>query len=90
VIVAMRVRFGLVFAARVLALAILIVPSLTSASVPSPPQTFVVVTEQGLRSQMSIYSSDTGTIVRPLASFADDTFTNNGLAYAPDGTATSH
>jgi hypothetical protein len=36
---------------------------------------------------MSVYSSTTGAIVRRLASFSDKTFTNNGLAYAPDGSA---
>jgi hypothetical protein len=61
----------------------------TSASVPAPPPSFVVVTQgaRQTRFQMSLYSSATGTIVRPLASFSDSTLTNNGLAYAADGSA---
>jgi hypothetical protein len=84
----MRVRYGLVVLACLLALATVVVPSFASASVPTPPSTFVVVTQAGnqFRSRMSLYSSATGTIVRPLASFSDS-FTNNGLAYAPDGSA---
>jgi hypothetical protein len=34
---------------------------------------------------MSVYSSTSGALIRRLASFSDNTFTNNGLAYAPDG-----
>jgi hypothetical protein len=69
-------------------LAIATAPALTSASVPAPtPSTFVVVTlgRHQFRSQMSVYSSSSGTLVRRLASFSDKIFTNNGLAYAPDG-----
>jgi type IV secretory pathway ATPase VirB11/archaellum biosynthesis ATPase len=75
--------------ASLVGLAVLAGPSLTSASVPAPPPTFVVVTQEGrqFRSQMSIYSSTTVAIVRRLASFSEKTFTNNGLAYAPDGSA---
>jgi hypothetical protein len=86
---AMRVRYGLVALACAVGLAALMAPSFTGASVPAPPQTFVAVTEGGHRSrwQMSVYSSTTGAIVRQLASFSGKRFTNNGLAYAPDGTA---
>jgi hypothetical protein len=85
-IVAMRARNGLVALACLIGLAVVMVPSLTSASVAAPPPTtFVVVKDDGSRSQMSIYSSSTGALVRPLASFSDQAFTNNGLAYAPDG-----
>lgn len=86
-IVAMRARYGWVAVACLMGSATLIGPS--SASLPAPPPTFVVVTQQGrqFRSQMSVYSSTTGAIVRRLASFSDTTFTGNGLAYAPDGSA---
>lgn len=82
-------RYGLAALVCVVGLAILIVPSLTTASVPASPPTFVVVTQSGhqFRSQMSVYSSSTGAVVRRLASFSNRTFTNNGLAYAPDGSA---
>lgn len=88
-IAAMRARYGLVALAWLVGLAILVVPSLTSASVPASPSTFVVVTQgvRELRSQMSVYSATTGAMVRRLASFSDRAFTNNGLAYAPDGSA---
>ena len=36
---------------------------------------------------MSVYLSSTGALVRRLASFSDNVFTSNGLAYAPDGSA---
>jgi hypothetical protein len=36
---------------------------------------------------MSVYSARTGRPVRALASFSPRVFTNNGLAYAPDGSA---
>lgn len=79
-------RYGLGASICVVGLATVIGPSLTSASVPapSPPPTFVVVNPE---SQMSLYSSSTGALVRPLASFSDQTFANNALAYAPDGSA---
>src|SRR5690348_16380860 len=85
----MRARYGLVALACLAGLPILVGPSFTSASVPAPPRTFVVVTEGGrqLRSQMSVYSSITGDLVRPLASFSDKAFTDNALAYASDGSA---
>jgi hypothetical protein len=83
---AMRARYGLAALICLVGLASVIVPSLTSALVPapSPPPTFVVVNSG---SQMSLYSSSTGALVRRLARFSDQTFTNNGLAYAPDGSA---
>ena len=85
----MGARYALVGLACLVALAILVGPSLTSASIPAPPPTFVAVTEGAhqFRSQVSVYSSTTGAMVRPLASFPDKTFTNNGLAYAPNGSA---
>jgi hypothetical protein len=87
-IVAMRARYGLAALVCLVGLAVVIVPSLTSASVGAPaPPTFVVVKDDGSRSQMSVYSSSTGALVRALASFSDQRFTNNGLAYAPDGNA---
>lgn len=87
-IAAVRVRFVLAVIVCVIGVVIVVVPNLTSASVPAPaPPTFVVITDKGSRSQMSIYSSSTGTIVRTLASFSDRAFTNNGLAYAPDASA---
>jgi hypothetical protein len=88
-IATMRARYGLVALSCLAGLPVLVGPSFTSASVPVPPPTFVVVTDGGLglRSQMSVYSSITGDLVRPLASFSDKAFTNNGLAYAPDGSA---
>jgi hypothetical protein len=80
------VRIGLGVAALVcaIALAVVVVPSLTSASPPSPPSTFVAV---DIAARMSLYSSTTGRRVRTLARFSDTAFTNNGLAYAPDGLA---
>jgi hypothetical protein len=87
-IMAMRALYGLAALACLVGLAIVIVPSLTSASVEvPPPPTFVVVRDEGTRSQISVYSSSTGALVRSLASFSDQTFTNNGLAFAPDGSA---
>jgi hypothetical protein len=84
-IVTMRARYGLAALVCLVGVAIVVVPSLTSASVPaSPPSTFVVV-DSG--SRMSLYSSATAALVRPLASFSMNAFTNNGLAYAPDGSA---
>lgn len=87
-IVAMRARYGLAALVCLVDLGVVIVPSFTNASVPAPvPPTFVVVTQEQhqFRSQMSVYSSITGALVRRLATFSDKTFTNNGLAYAPDG-----
>jgi hypothetical protein len=89
-IAAMRVRLGLAALVCVVGLVIVVGPSLTSASIQAPaqaPPTFVVVSDNGSRSQMSIYSSRTGRIVRSLASLSDRAFTNNGLAYASDGSA---
>ncbi len=89
--VAIRLRYGFAALGCLVGLGIVILPSLTSASAPAPapPPTFVVVTQEGhqFRSQMSIYSSTTGALVRPLATFSEKVFTNNGLAYAPDGSA---
>ena len=83
---AMRAHYGLAALICLVGLATVIGPSLTSASVPAPPPppTFVVVNSE---LQMSLHSSSTGALVRPLARFSDQTFTNNGLAYAPDGSA---
>jgi hypothetical protein len=81
---AVRARYGLAALICLVGLAAVVGPALTSASVPAPPPTFVLVNSG---SQMSLYSSSTGALVRPLASFSDRTFTNNGLAYAPDGSA---
>ncbi len=89
-IAAMRLRYGFAALASLVALAVVVGPSLTSASVPAPPPSFVLVTQDHgdpLRSQLSVYSSTTGRLIRRLASFSDTTFTNNGLAYAPDGSA---
>ena len=88
-IVAMRARYGLSALGCLVGLTVLLGATLTSASVPAPPPTFVAVTDEGhaFRSDVSVYSSTTGAIVRRLASFSDKTFTNNGLAYAPDGSA---
>ncbi len=36
---------------------------------------------------MSLYSSSTGALTRRLASFSEKSWTNNGLAFAPDGSA---
>ena len=84
----MRARYGLAALMCLAGLAVVMVPSLTSATVAaSPPPTFVVVKADGSRSQIAIYSARTGTLVRALASFSDEGFTNNGLAYAPDGSA---
>jgi hypothetical protein len=81
-LVLMRARFG--SAVGVLLLVLTIVPSLTRASVRRPLSTFVVVNSN---MNMSVYSSVTGARVRTLASFSPNVFTNNGLAYAPDGSA---
>jgi hypothetical protein len=88
-IAAMRGRYGLAVLAGLVVLAGSVLPSVTNASLPSGPPTFVVVTQGGQQSrlQMSIHSSVTGAVVRSLASFSEKTFTNNGLAYAPDGSA---
>jgi hypothetical protein len=56
-------------------------PASTSAGRPS---TFVSVSSDA---QMSLYSSTTGARIRTLARFPPLKFTNNGLAYAPDGSA---
>ncbi len=87
--VAMRARNGLVVLACLVGLAFMIGPSLTRASGPTSHATCVVVTQDGrpFRSEISLYSSTTGAIVRRLASFSGETFTNNDLAYAPDGSA---
>jgi hypothetical protein len=79
----MRVRLGVGIAAGLVGL-VVVVPSLTSARIPAPPSTFVVVNSA---SKMSLYSSSTGARVRLLASFSSRWFTDNGLAYAPDGSA---
>jgi hypothetical protein len=78
----MRARFG--SAVGVLLVLCAVLPSLASASVRKPPSTFVVVNSN---MNMSLYSSVTGARVRTLASFSPNVFTNNGLAYAPDGSA---
>ncbi len=70
--------------------AVAVVPSLTravtapAAAVLAPPPAFVGVTASGLRSELSLYSSSTGAVVRPPASFGR-LFTDNGLAITPDG-----
>ncbi len=81
-LVLMRARFGL--AVGVLVLVLTVVPSLTRASIRKPLPTFVVVNSN---MNMSVYSSVTGARLRTLASFSHSAFTNNGLAYAPDGSA---
>ena len=88
-LVAMRARYGLLALTCLVALALVIGPSLTSASVSASPTTFVAVTEEGqqFRSDMSIYSASTGVLIRRLASFSDTALTGNGLAYAADGSA---
>jgi hypothetical protein len=80
-LVSMRARFGL--AVGVL-LVLTVVPSLARGTVRKPLPTFVVVNSN---MNMSVYSSVTGAHVRTLASFSPSVFTNNGLAYAPDGSA---
>ena len=81
-LVLMRARFGL--AVGVLLLVLTVVPSLTQASGRKPLPTFVMVNSN---MNMSLYSSVTGARVRTLATFSPNVFTNNGLAYAPDGSA---
>jgi hypothetical protein len=60
-----------------------VLPSLALASVRKPLSTFVVV---NTNMRLSLYSSITGARLRTLASFSPS-FTSNGLAYAPDGSA---
>jgi hypothetical protein len=73
---AMRARYGLVAVGCVVGLVAVVGPSLTSASLPAPPSTFVAVTDDGheFRFDVSVYSSTMGAIVRRLASFSDRAF----------------
>jgi hypothetical protein len=80
----MRFRLGVAALVCAIGLAVVVVPSLTSASVPPPPPTFVAV---DISARISLYSSSTGVRIRTLARLSDRWFTNNGLAYAPDGSA---
>ena len=51
------------------------------------PRTFALATMHGTGYQLGIYSAKSGAIVRRLGNFSSRTFTNNGLAYSPDGRA---
>lgn len=65
-------------------------PPLTAASVPAPPGEFVSIAQghgNPLAWNMALYSSSTGALTRRLATFSELSFTNNGLAFAPDGGA---
>jgi hypothetical protein len=64
--------------------------SLPGASASPPPREFVSVMQGGanpLSWNMSLYSSGTGVLTRRLGSFSEKSWTNNGLAFAPDGSA---
>lgn len=78
----MRVRIAAATAALLAAGALIVGLLPAAAAVPKAPPTFVAVTSGGT---MSLYSSSTGARVRTLATLSARTFTNNGLAYAPDG-----
>jgi len=80
----MRTRFGLAITVLLVGLAVVFVPSLTRAAPRAPMPTFVLVNSS---EDMSVYSSVTGARVRTLGAFSSNVFTDNGLAYAPDGSA---
>jgi hypothetical protein len=64
-------------------------PPLTSAADPTPSASFVAVASDpghALREEVSLFSSVTGQVTRRLAVFGES-FTNNGLALAPDRSA---
>ncbi len=83
-LVVMRVRVGVAITVLLAGWAIVVVPSLAGASARAPMPTFVMVSSS---ESMSVYSSATGVHVRTLGTFSSDAFTNNGLAYAPNGSA---
>lgn len=60
---------------------------LTATQVTPLPSTFAMATMHGSDYELGIYSAKTGAVVRRLGSFPSRTFTNNGLAYAPNGRA---
>src|SRR5581483_8931385 len=79
-IVAMLGRWPLALIAGALAASTVIVPSLTRGSVLGAPSTFVANTSTGEMSPSSTRS-------RTLARIPPNAFTDNGLAYASDGSA---
>lgn len=86
----MPVRSGLAALAILVGVAVVVGPSISGASGPAPPGGFVsILQDQGkpLPWNMSLYSSRSGKLTRWLASFPESSFTNNGLALAPDGGA---
>jgi hypothetical protein len=86
-IVFMRRGFGAL--AVLFGLAMAVGPS-SGASGPAVPADFVGVSlgsGQRFLWDMSLYSSSTGAVTRRLASFGQLSFTNNGAALAPDGSA---
>ncbi len=72
----MRARVGLAVTVLLAGLAISVAPA--------PAPSFVMVSS---REGMAVYSSVTGARVRTLHTFSSNAFTNNGLAYAPNGSA---
>jgi len=86
----MGARSGLVVLIVLVGLVAAVGPPLTAATVPAAPAEFVAVPEGGGNLplwNMGLYSSSTGTLIRRLATFSGSSFTNNGLALAPDGAA---
>jgi hypothetical protein len=85
-IVAMRARLDLVGAAAagLFGLAVAFTPPVSSGAVPTSLPTFVAVTPSG---KMALYSSLTGARVKTLATLPSNAFTDNDLAYAPDGSS---
>lgn len=85
-IVAMRTRLDLVGLAvtGLVGLAVAFTPPVSSGAVPTPLRTFVAVSSSG---KIALYSSLTGERVKTLATSPSHLFTDNGLAYAPDGSS---
>ena len=81
---AMRARLVLVALAVLSGFAVALTPVVARAADATPLPTFVAIASNG---RVSLYSSSTGAPVRTLVSLGPNVFTDNGLAYAPDGSA---